>query len=552
MNGVYIASQNICGESFLNGYFYNNVFGAATSRDDGNYNNATKLESIYMDNAEVTDTIDFSSNPKMGMLALDETVIPESIGKVIANCDFTAYKTPEWMYNGYNARFYLPPTFEVEGYIKTTSADKLWAKSVTDTAYPPLRNFEKLTLELDEDFNNLEKFFYKFKVLEKLPDCITPEVVSKCTNISYAFDGCVCLSDINRLEGADIEITSSDANKSIAIRAFCDVKGPFTLGNISIVGNAKNDVERMFQNSGVTSIGNMVVKSKLKDYVGYTYVFNGATKLQHIDNLQIDTSENTRASVGGMFMNCELADYSNVHLPLNVDMDHTFDGSSLASIESIPDYKEVIRTATLLQFTFRSTQIENVPDLVIDNATQIGNMFFNCKKLREVGSITGNANITQMGYLLRECDKLEHISKISFPNMQKLKNIYSAQYMFFMSGRSNSTGQIIIDYLNLGKALAISKNEITNNAYDGMFQFFQCPTPVKINFQCDIGTIIEKTVWLGNINGLPDVETLNSFADHALTLDSAYTLKVSKNIYSLFTSEILAKLSAKNWTIASM
>ena len=552
MNGVYIANIAICEETWMNGYFYNNSFGIGTSGDDGNYNNMTKLESIYMDDVEVTDTIDFSSNPKMGMLALDETVIPESIGKVIANCDFTAYKTPEWMYAGYNARFYLPPTFEVEGYIKTTSADKLWAKTVSDTAYPPLRNFEKLTLELDEDFNSLEKFFYKFKALEKLPDCITPEVVSKCTQINSAFEGCVCLSNINRLEGANIEITSNDANKSIAMRAFCDVKGPFTLGNISITGNAKNDVENMFQNSGVTSIGNMVVKSKAKDYAGYTYVFNGTTKLQHIGNLQIDTSENASASVSCMFMNCGLVDYSNVHLPLNVNMSSTFEGSSLASIESIPNYKEVIRTATLLQSTFRSTQIENVPDLVIDNATQIGNMFFNCKKLREVGSITGNANITQMVYLLRECDKLEHVSKISFPNMQKVTNIDAHSHILYMSGKSNSTGHIIIDYLNLGKTLAVNENEITDGRlYYNIFSFFQCPTPVKINFQCDIGTIIGITSWLENMNGLPDVETLNSFADHALTLDSAYTLKVSKNIYSLFTSEILAKLSAKNWTIAS-
>lgn len=551
MNGVYIANIAICEETWMNGYFYNNLFDIGTSGDDGNYNNMTKLESIYMDNVEVTDTIDFSNNPKMGMLALDERVIPESIGKVIANCDFTKYKTPEWMYAGYNARFYLPPTFEVEGYIKTTSADKLWAKTASDTAYPPLRNFDRLTLELDEDFNSLEKFFYKFKALEKLPDCITPEVIGKCTQINNAFDGCVCLSNINRLEGADIEITS-DANKSIAIRAFCDVKGPFTLGNISITGNVKNDVENMFQNSGVTSIGSMIVKSKLKDYVGYTYIFNGATKLQHIGNLQIDTSENTSASVGGMFLNCGLADYSNVHLPLNVDMDQTFEGSSLASIESIPDYKEVIRTATLLRQTFKSTQIENVPDLVIDNTTQIGNMFNNCKKLREVGSITGNANITQLSGLLRECDKLEHVSKISFPNMQKVTNIDAHSYILYMSGKLNSTGQIIIDYLNLGKTLAVNENEITDGRlYYNIFSFFQCPTPVKINFQCDIGTIIEKTGWLGNANGLPDVETLNSFADHALTLDSAYTLKVSKNIYSIFTSEILAKLSAKNWTIAS-
>ena len=551
MNGVYIGNEAICGETYANGYFYNNSFGFAGSVANGNYTNMTKLESIYMDNVEVTDTIDFSSNPKMGMLALDETVIPESIGKVIANCDFTAYKTPEWMYNGNNARFYLPPTFEVEGYVKTTSADKLWAKTASDTAYPPLRNFDRLTLELDEDFNSLEKFFYKFKALEKLPDCITPEVVSKCTHINNAFDGCVCLSNINRLEGADIEITSDVTNKPVAMRAFCDVKGPFTLGNISITGNATNDVQSMFQNSGVTSIRNMVVKSKAKDYVGYTYVFNGATKLQHIGNLQIDTSENARASVGSMFMNCGLTDYSNVHLPLNVDMDNTFYGSSLASIESIPDYKEVIRTATLLQFTFKSTQIESVPDLVIDNATVVKCMFHGCKKLREVTSITGNANITNITEIFRECDKLEHISKVSFPNMQKSTDISSHCNILYMSGKSNLTGQIVIDYLNLGKALAISKNEITNNAYDGMFGFYQCPTPVKINFQCDIGTIIEKTSWLGNINGLPDVETLNSFADHALTLDSAYTLKVSKNIYSIFTSEILAKLSAKNWTIAS-
>lgn len=552
MNGVYIGNEVICGETYSNGYFYNNEFGVGTSSDNGNYTNMTKLESIYMDDVEVTDTIDFSSNPKMGMLALDETVIPESIEKVIVNCDFTAYKTPEWMYNGYNSRFYLPPTFEVEGYVKTTSADKLWAKTVSDTAYPPLRNFEKLTLELDEDFNSLEKFFYKFKALEKLPDCITPEVIGKCTQINNAFDGCVCLSNINRLEGADIEITS-DANKSIAIRAFCDVKGPFTLGNISITGIAINDVQSMFQNSGVTSIRNMVVKSKAKDYAGYTYVFNGATKLQHIGNLQIDTSENARASVGCMFMNCGLVDYSNVHLPLNVDMDQTFEGSSLASIESIPDYKEVIRTATLLRSTFKNTQIENVPDLVIDNTTQMGNMFNNCKKLREVGSITGNANITQLAGLLRECDKLEHVSKISFLNMQKVTNIDAHSYILYMSGKLNSTGQIIIDYLNLGKTLAVNENEITDGRlYYNIFSFFQCPTPVKINFQCDIGTIIEKTGWLGNANGLPDVETLNSFADHALALDSPYTLKVSKNIYSIFTSEILAKLSAKNWTIASM
>ena len=577
MNGVYIGNEVICGETYKNGYFYNNTFFAGTSRENGNYTNMTKLESIYMDDVEVTDTIDFSNNPKMGMLALDETVIPESIGKVIANCDFTAYKTPEWMYNGYNARFYLPPTFEVEGYIKTTSADKLWPKTSTNTAYPPLRNFEKLTLELDEDFNDLSQFFKNFKALEKLPDCITPEVIGKCKYIHMMLDGCTALTNINRLEGADIEIRS-DSEYDTVRRAFAGVKGPFTLGNVSITNTVSSigyDMGELFVDSGLTSVGdvtlNNVVNNRrchgifrncqkltsvgnisinLKGLISVQDIFSNTPLLKHIESFNINLVD-TSISFYNAFANCGITDYSSVNIPINASLPQCFAGGQLKLIENIPNYKEVIRTATNLSNTFNSTQIENVPDLVIDNATVIDHMFFGCKKLREVASITGNANITNITEIFRECDKLERISKVSFPNMQKSTDLYSHCNILYMSGKSNSTGQIVIDYLNLGKTLAISKNEITNNAYDGMFGFFQCPTPVKINFQCNIGTIIEKTGWLGNINGLPDVETLNSFADHALALDSPYTLKVSKNIYSLFTSEILAKLSAKNWTIAS-
>jgi hypothetical protein len=577
MNGVYIANEVICGETYANGYFGNNVFGFATSAENGNYTNMTKLESIYMDDVEVTDTIDFSSNPKMGMLALDETVIPESIGKVIANCDFTAYKTPEWMYNGHNARFYLPPTFEVEGYVKTTSADKLWPKTSTNTVYPPLRNFEELTLELDDDFNDLSNFFKNFKALEKLPDCITPEVIGKCKYIYMMLDGCTALTDINRLEGADIEIRS-DSEYDTVRRAFAGVKGPFTLGNVSITNTVSSigyDMGELFVDSGLTSVGDVTLNNvannrrchgifrncqkltsvgnisiNLKGLISAQDIFSNTPLLKHIESFNINLVD-TSISFYNAFANCGITDYSSVNIPINANLQQCFSGGQLNSIENIPNYKEVIRTATNLSNTFNSTQIENVPDLVIDNATTIDRMFFGCKKLKEVGSITGNANITSITEIFRECDKLERISKVSFPNMQKSTDIFSHCNILYMSGKSNSTGQIVIDYLNLGKALAISKNEITNNAYDCMFAFYKCPTPVKINFQCDIGTIIEKTGWLGNDNGLPDVETLNSFADHALTLDSAYTLKVSKNIYSLFTSEILAKLSAKNWTIAS-
>ena len=537
----------------------------------------TKLESIYMDDVEVTDTIDFSSNPKMGMLALDETVIPESIGKVIANCDFTAYKTPEWMYNGYNSRFYLPPTFEVEGYIKTTSADKLWAKTVTDTAYPPLRNFEKLTLELDEDFNSLEKFFYKFKALEKLPDCITPEVIGKCKYIHMMLDGCTALTDINRLEGADIEIRS-DSEYDTAARAFAGVKGPFTLGNVSITNTVRNNgygMDGLFANSGLTSIGNVTLNNvdnnrscntifenckkltsvgnitiNLKSLVNAQRIFANTPLLKHIESFNINLVD-ASISFANAFDNCGLTDYSSVNIPINANLLRCFSGGQLNSIENIPNYKEVIRTSTNLDSVFVGTQIESVPDLEIDNSTTLNSMFKDCQKLISVGNITGEAVISSISSMFSGCIKLQQILKISFPNAKHFTQNVASYSAFINIGKSNETGKVIINYLDFGKALSINKEKITNNAYDSMLTFGQSPTPVKINFQCNIGTIIEKTGWLGNINGLPDVETLNSFADHALTLDSAYTLKVSKNIYSLFTWEILAKLSAKNWTIAS-
>lgn len=580
MNGVYIASQVICGETYSNGYFYNDVFGIGASRDDGNYTNMTKLESIYMDDVEVTDTIDFSSNPKMGMLALDETVIPESIGKVIMNCDFTKYKTSEWMYAGYNARFYLPPTFDVEGYIKTTSADKLWAKTASDTAYPPLRNFENLTLELDEDFNSLEKFFYKFKALEKLPDCITPEVIGKCVGTYNMLNGCTALTDINRLEGADINFNTDSMHENFR-NAFYEVKGPFTLGNITFSAMHGNgygmvnlfgksgltsigdvtvniagvyDVGSMFSGcSSLVSVGNITINDSTDKKIWLSDLFNNTPLLKQIKGLTINAPNATEIKCNNLFKGSGLTDYSNINLPLNAEMNKIFTDSSLTSIESIPNYKEVIRTAVNLGDAFRNSQIESVPDLVIDNSPMLSFMFYQCSKLKEVGNITGNANITSMSDIFRGCPKLEHISKISLPNVNG-SGSYAYTRLLLDSGTQNTSRKIIIDHLNFGNILSLRKEQAKKEVYDNMFGFGgggSLSSTVKINFQCDIGTVIEYTNLFSNSLSLPDVETLNSFADHALTLDSAYTLKVSKNIYSLFTSEILAKLSAKNWTIAS-
>lgn len=574
MTGVYLANAVTPDAANASSYWLA-AYNFGSSKNTKDYTGATKINNIYMDNMLISDVIDFSRNPKMGCLVLHESVIPDAINKVIVNCDFSAYKDVKYMYG--ITRFYLPALFEVEGYIKTTSKDKLWPKASTNTAYPPLRNFEKLTLELDDDFNDLGGFFNNFKALEKLPDCITPEVIGKCTSIYMMLNGCTALTDINRLEGADIVIRSN-SEYDTGERAFSGVKGPFTLGNVSITNTVRNNgynMDGLFLNSGLTSIGNVTLNNvdnnrscngifencqkltsvgnitiNLKGLVNAQRIFANTPLLKHIESFNINLVD-ASISFANAFENCGLTDYSSVNIPINANLLRCFQGGQLNSIENIPNYEEVIRTSTNLDSVFAGTQIESVPDLVIDNSTVLNNMFAECQKLTSVGNITGEAIISSIGSMFRNCISLQQISKISFPNMKQLTQNLATYNIFLNIGKSNETGKIIINYLDFGKALSVNKEKVTNNAYDNAFLFNASQTLVKINFQCDIGTIIEKTSWFGNANGLPDVETLNSFADHALTLDSAYTLKVSKNIYSIFTSEILAKLSAKNWTIAS-
>lgn len=91
------------------------------------------------------------------------------------------------------------------------------------------------------------------------------------------------------------------------------------------------------------------------------------------------------------------------------------------------------------------------------------------------------------------------------------------------SGTQNTSGKIIIDHLNFGNILSLRKEQAKKEVYDNMFGFGgsgSLSSTVEINFQCDIGTVIEYTNLFSNSVSLPDVETLNSFADHALTLDS--------------------------------
>lgn len=588
LKGVYVGSEVPLntGETNSNGWFYNDAFGWAGSQQNNDYTDMTKLEEIYMDGVKVEDTIDFSNNPKMGMLLLDPNVIPESIQKFIINCDFSAYKESKYLYNGYNKRFFLPLTAEVEGYCKTTGFDMTWctrgnATFNTSTAYSPLRNFDNLTFEFDAECDGLSHIFDGFRALEKLPDSFTPELIGQVNGIVCMLKDCTALADLNKLEGADIEFSSS-SRYDICEGAFQNVKGPFTLGNVSISNTDSNyghSMNNVFYGSGLTSVGDVTLNN-VDNNDGCQNMFNNCQKLKSVGNVNINMKRtngmfyinclfmntpllthlesftvNTNALqviCTEVFRNTGLIDYSGVNLPLNANLGGCFNGSQLGSIENIPNYKEVIRTSTNLYSVFCGTQIESVPDLVIDNSTSLSYMFKGCQKLKEIGNITGEAVISNMLEMFRECPKLEHISKISFPSMVQFTANPPAQNILYQSGKTNETGQIVIDYLDFGNALAVSKEKVTNNAYINIFNFVQCPTPVKINFQCGVGTVIENTGWFSNSNGLPDEETLDSFAEHALTLDSAYTLKVTKAHYALFTEEILAKLSAKNWTIASM
>lgn len=584
LKGVYLGMESVgegkgLSQTYSNGFWYTATCYGGTSQINSNYDNFEKINNIYIDNELVNNVIDFSKNPKMGILVLDEECMPSSINKVIINCDFSESKN-DWrlMYNSNTVRFYIPVSWEVEGYLKTTTNDKLWtfggnsSTTASTSTPPPLEDWDNLSIEFDKDID-VSNLFNNFINLKELPDTLTPEVINNSTTIFNMLNNCINLVNLNKIDGADIEITVPDGYiYDTVANAFCNVKGPFSLGNFTV--NSKNSIyptSSLFRNSGLTKIGNITFNTN--ECSTYASIFENCTKLESVGNVVINSSKQNKnmqrmfnrtpllKSIGSlnieqseyiqyMFEGCGLSDYSNIQFPNNSNIEGMFLNSNLNDITTINNYREIIDTALNLNKTFSGTKITVLPDISISNTKFCNNTFSNTE-LINVGSIIINTNISNMYQLFNGSKSLNIIDKLDFKNIIFDKN-NSYRDIINQSAIGSIDMQnkkLIISYADFSNLLVNYTHESGNNSLTALFIGGLQKRILSIHFYGTIGTGISYTNLFSD--NICDSITIESFAECALSLNTPFTLYVGKHNIDLFTSDILEKLSAKNWTIAA-
>ena len=560
-----ISSMNYC-------IWMHNVWGTGV-----NNNNALPLEDevghptlVLNDEELIGDTLDLSSFSITNFLGLKGF---SNFTKFIINCDFTKgdnedMRQPNVVNYLYEQVFSLPTTSVVEGYLKSTNAGKIWCKA-TATEYPLMETLDNIEWDLSE-VTELNSLFENWKALTKVPDCITPELLENSSAIRGMFKNCTSLSDLNKLEGADLVLPVTVYHQGPG-DMFLNVKGPFTLGNVTILTkfyapNFNAILNNMFGNSGLTSIGDFTFSNEVdgehqKGDLGG--IFDQCKSLKHIGNVNVSYSTSysnffneciSLESIGnisltnescnvytGLFKNTPITDevLSKLFIPEGANLASCFWGTKITDLTKLNNYYNIIKTATNLDSTFRASSLLSVPDLDIVNSTTLNNMFDSCLKLKTVGSLTyygtGTANS-----MFTQCSALETIDKIDFPNTP------SAQSMFVLGGDKLGGSLKRIDYLDL------SSYELTSGWMALFYAYCTFTEPKHIGFEGKVTkTIAEGLNTTNSIKLLLDLESWQKFVECAETLSSPYTYSIQATNFALFTEEMLATMSAKNWTITA-
>lgn len=548
--------DSLTGLSIINetGYLWTNY---TTTRTYTNgctftpYENAL-VGTIFTINGESPVTgnvLDLSSLSITESLCLEDIVVSnlgENIDTIKINCDFSRGTGLSRQVDG--TRFFLPVNLFLEGYLKSSNTAKKWC-TCTSTVYSPMKNFEKFEWDVSE-INNFSDFFSNWRALENLPNSLTSEVI-KDKPIGSLLSYCISLKSINALEGADLSLRFGHNYGTNQV--FYKVPCNFTLGNVEIELTNQPGLYNMFADSGITSIGNINVIQNGGGKGGIDSMFNNCTSLRSVGVLTIGSKarnslnnifkgcssletiegivfedNSTGADLGATFNGCsKLSDFSFINIPLKSGLMNTFKDTGLNDITSIQNYYEVIRTATRLDNAFSGTKITSVPDLLIDNTcTSIECMFYNCKSLISVGNFEYNGTGGSNG-LFNSCSKLKTIEKVSVPNSLYVGSMFAMdndlQYVRYFDMSSSTKADLM--FYKEGSQTTI---------------------PIQFIFK-GVVKVVPGHMFLFTF----DLETWKSFVECAEEKSTAYTCKIGTDNLALFTSEMLATMSNKNWSVTA-
>ena len=475
------------------------------------------------------------------------------------NCDFTlGDKYLDKRQDSSNFKYFsLPKKAFIEGNIKSTNTCKTWC-SCTSSSFTVMKNFNNLNLDLSA-VTDLSFLFDNWKALNELPDSLTPELVNNATDCMNMLSN-TALTSIGKLEGMDIVFNHPEIEKVYAPFSymFNGVKCKFNIGSITYISNGTTTdkwTTYIFGNSGIETIGDVNIKTNgnISDLFAncsnlistgnvrientsrnfYTNrIFSNCPKLNHMDSCEVVLNQG--GDISSFFYQCSsMGDFSRVTLPTKCKITSVFDGSGLTNISDIPNYYEVVKTATEANSAFRGCKVTSIPDLEINcNASYI---FANNKQLKNVGEIVIKGNRVCDNMFAYD-DNLETIAKLD------IKDAKENYYLFRSASNLKS-----INYYDCTKISTKGTNP----------EWCRLETGVgagtgKITHLIFQGTVGIYILYDGLIETNPlDLESISSLINCLQSLGYEETLTVHPTTFNLITTDLFAIASNKNWTIAS-
>jgi hypothetical protein len=515
-------------------------FGGEAVKIDGEYSSAISIDGTPVGNDNALDLSSFRITEFLNVTGYD-------LSTVIINCDFLQMDNDKYLFRESNAgttkRFSLPVTANVKGRLTSTDNAKIWC-TATATAYPPMENLDELEWDTSEvtDFSSM---FSYWKNLRKFPDLDYRKGIKFIDMCSYA----------TALTG-DIVISAPQATHLTNVMRETNITS-FEIDSTEIT----SIIYAFYSTRNVQSV-KFGSTAKARDIL---QPFNGCSKLENIEGLSL-ASAVPNQTIGtqrpdGLFGGCAALPNDNIQTIMDTlkvpesggyDFKNAFNGCKL--LTSVPE--KVAKYAISIEYTFASTGIKNLENITFeltDNAISafqssgvesVNNvsfpvsksayrMFYNCTKLTNVSGLNmplvENARETFNG-----CTTLEIVGRMELSNC---KNIFQT---FLACGKLQS-----IEYLDWSYAWTNgSSDQPTNSStFNGAI--------TNLTHVIFGGTIGKYFIYGTPFGAVLDLESVQSFVEHAASLSSPVTLTVRKSTFELFTEEMLTSLAAKNWTIAN-
>ena len=269
----------------------------------------------------------------------------------------------------------------------------------------------------------------------------------------------------------------------------------------------------------------------------FNYMFNECYSLTTIP--QFDTSK--VESMYGMFNGCyNLTSIPQLNTSNVTQMTNMF--NECYNLTTIPQL-DTSKNKSMYRMFYECSSLTSVPELNTSNVTDMSYVFQYCSRLTTVPQLD-TSNVTQMGRMFQDCNSLTSVPELDTSKVTSMSQMfYNCDSLTSIEGISvKSMGNIgTYDLFGYATNKSIRKFLIKDIGYNSK------QTSIDISYV---------TNWGVNSDTITDarqslIDSLITYSyDRATTGYSTCTIKLSSTTKALLTTDELAQITAKGYTVA--